>query len=124
MIDTMQAIQKAAVEAVIAITAVHNEVLKTSGSTEKDCADGKKFLTSQYSPRGIPVNAFHAVKSVITAEAIYSIAAVKIIVNVLKFFFLKNTSGEDGKRCRASKNGRCIPVGRSNFITFFSRMRI
>ena len=43
----MQAMQKAAVEAVTAITAVCSEVLKISDITESDCTDGKKFLTSQ-----------------------------------------------------------------------------
>ena len=94
-----QATQKAVVDAVIAITAVCSEVLKISGSTEIDCADGKKFLTSQYSPRGIPVSAFHAVNPVIIAEAVYNAAAVKKIVNVLSFFFLKKASEEGDCRC-------------------------
>ena len=76
-----------------------SEVLKISGSTEIDCADGKKFLTSQYSPRGIPVSAFHAVNPVIIAEAVYNAAAVKKIVNVLSFFFLKKASEEGDCRC-------------------------
>lgn len=87
----MQAIQKAAVEAVTAITAVCSEVLKMSGSTEYDFADGVKLRINQYSPRGIPVNAFQAVKPVITAEPMYNISAVRITVSVRICFFLKKT---------------------------------
>ena len=90
----MQATPKAVVDAVIAITAVCSEVLKISGSTAIDCADGKKFRISQYSPRGMPVTAFHAVSLVIIAEATYNTAAVKKRVNVLTFFFLKKASEE------------------------------
>lgn len=116
----MQATQKAVVDAVIAIMAVYSEVLKTSGSTESDCADGEKFRISQYSPRGIPVNAFHAVSPVIIAETTYNTAAVKKTVNVLTFFFLKNAPEEGACRCRYdSKAVPCLPIGRSNFMAVF-----
>lgn len=95
----MQATQKAIVDAVIAITAVYSEVLKISGSTESDCADGKKFRISQYNPRGMPVTAFHAVSLVIIAEATYKTAVVKKKVNVLTFFFLKKSAEEGDWRC-------------------------
>lgn len=123
-IAAIQATQKATVEAVTAMTAVCSEVLKMSGSTVSDWLEGRKFRTSQYSPRGMPVSAFHAVKSVISAEAMYNTAAVKIMVNVLRFFFLKKFSGDDWLCCRDSKDGRGKPVGRSNFMVFFLfRMR-
>lgn len=91
----MHATQKAAVDAATAIMAVCSEVLKMSGSTVSDWREGRKFRTSQYSPRGMPVSAFHAVKSVIIAEAMYNTAAVKIMVNVLRVFFLKKVLGDD-----------------------------
>ena len=116
----MHATQKAAVDAVTAIIAVCSEVVKMSGRTESDWEEGRKFLTSQYNPRGMPVSAFPAVKSVIIAEATYKTAAVKKIVSVLNFFFLKKAFGEGGCWCRGeSKAGRCLPIGRSNFMVVF-----
>ena len=116
----MQATQKAIVDAVIAITAVYSEVLKISGSTESDCADGKKFFISQYSPRGMPVTAFHAVSPVIIAETTYNTAAVKKTVNVLTFFFLKKAPEEGACQCRCDSNaGLCLPIGISNFMAVF-----
>ena len=116
----MQATQKAIVDAVIAVTAVYSEVLKMSGSTESDCADGKKFLISQYRPRGMPVNAFHTVNPVIIAETTYNTAALKKTVNVLNFFFLKKDPEEGAFQRRCDSNaGLCLSIGISNFMAVF-----